>query len=92
MKQNFENEAAKYDSPHYKQEREKIAKEVNTLKPFGIGYAPISNGSPNRTTHTDYSVFKKDMQEKSLQFTLQKSFKENRVPNKKMELIGRYQF
>jgi hypothetical protein len=64
-----------------------IRKEVNTLKPAGIGYAPISIGDPRRLMSVDYTVFKKDINEKMKLYTLKKQ-----TPKKKPVLIGRYEF
>lgn len=68
-------------------QKETIKREVNTLKPFSLGYAPISIGDLRRRMSVDYSVFKKSMDEKMKLFSLKKQ-----CIKKKPVLVGRYEF
>lgn len=64
-----------------------IRKEVNTLKPAGAGYAPISIGDMRRRMSVDYSVFKKDVHEKMKLYTLKKQ-----CVKRELKSIGIYTF
>jgi hypothetical protein len=75
------------DSAAYEQQKAVIAKEVNSLKCLD-GKAAISIGNPGRLHYIDYSVFKKDINEKMKLYTLKKQAQKN----KKLTLIGKYEF
>jgi hypothetical protein len=64
-----------------------INKELHTLEQNG-SYAAISIGNPGRVHRTDYSVFKKSIDEQGKLYTLKKQCDRT----KKLTLIGRYEF
>jgi hypothetical protein len=66
---------------------EVIRKEINTLKPYGAGFAPISIGCPSRVHYADRSTFKKTVQETSTLYSMKKN-----APKTKPKTIAKFNF